>query len=89
MTDKVIGVTRGPIDCMYPKREDYESDEPPYEFEEWAPADGHCAHEFCIQAAYYSRTFRRAGQAALTREERDELNADRELVMDETHGRGF
>lgn len=75
-----------PVECLYPSRDDYpDRDFPPGDWDEWAPEGGHCAHEHCIQGHHYANLFRSSG-TSLSRAERDEMNADRELMLDEFHG---
>lgn len=74
--------------CMMPDRADFDTDEPPEQYGAWRTETGLCDHPYCIEAAYWFRLFRNAPREPST-EELDEMNADLELVMDETGGRGF
>jgi len=73
--------------CYYPRREDYaDNSGPPEEFEEWAPLSGFCNHLHCQQADYYRRLYA-ASPKPLTREEKEMIESDTELMHDEFHGR--
>lgn len=74
--------------CMMPDREDFDQDEPPEQYGAWRTASGVCDHDYCREADYYRRLYGR-GHREPSREELAEMNADLELVMDETGGRGF
>jgi len=74
--------------CAMPDRDDFDQDEPPEQFGAWRTASGVCDHDFCVEADYYARLYRNVPREP-SREELAEMNADLELMWDETHGRGF
>ena len=76
------------VRCQMPDRADFpDDDEPPEVYGHWRTSDL-CDHPYCIEADYYYRLYRNAPRGP-SRAELDEMNADRELVLDETGGRGF
>jgi len=58
----------------------------PDEYEEWRPNDGKCSHDSCIEVDGYRREFA-LRRPTMSREEREEIEADTELMRDEFHGR--
>ena len=75
------------VRCQMPDRADFpDDDEPPEQYGSWNL--GFCVHDYCVEADYYNRLYRNAPRQP-TKAELDEMNADRELVLDETGGRGF
>ncbi len=77
------------VRCILPDHEDYpDRTNPPEGYDEWRAASGICNHDYCIEGDYYGRLYARAPREP-SRGELAEMNADLELIMDETHGRGF
>jgi hypothetical protein len=60
--------------------------EPPEGFDEWNTG-GDCSHDYCIDADQWRREYEATARYRVSREEREEIMADRELFMDEFHGR--
>lgn len=76
------------VPCCYPDPDSYRpGTEPPEEYGEWRPASGMCSHDHCIEGDRIGRLF--AATPRMSPDELEEMNADRELVLDETGGRGF
>lgn len=75
------------VTCIYPEDQFEEGGSPPEGFDEWRTSET-CSHEYCIEAADILRDYR-ATRAPYTAEEIEAMNADRDLVLDETGGRGF
>lgn len=59
---------------------------PPEGFDEWKGTDT-CSHPYCIEADRYRSEYEAMKPYRISSEEREEIMADRELFMDEFHGR--
>lgn len=76
------------VPCAMPDRDDYDYDEPPEQYGAWRTLSGRCDHAYCQEADWYRRAYSRVPRQP-SKAEMDEMNADLELVMSETGGRGF
>ncbi|MEO6326085.1 MAG: hypothetical protein ABIQ65_15775 [Thermoanaerobaculia bacterium] len=71
------------VPCLYPSQDDYEY--LPEEYEGWKTTDT-CNHAHCVDGDYYARLYAHQPKP-LTREDREEIEADIQLMRDEYHGR--
>lgn len=74
------------VHCILPRHEDYpDRDLPPEHLgEEWAEGET-CSHPYCLEVDGY----RRSAPTTMTRDERQAIESDHELMADEFHGRGL
>lgn len=73
------------VTCIYP--EDQFEDEgasPPEGFEEWRSSE-ECTHAYCIEADGAFRLWQGQSQGRMTKDERESMESDRELMLDEFH----
>jgi len=68
------------VPCCYPSRADH--DTLPEGWDEWRTSD-RCTHAECMEIESYKQPYR----SGYSRAEREELEADRELMRDEFHVR--